>query len=323
MKPSIFIVGQRPDPHIDAVEAELLHRGAQVWIFDRLAHGESTLTYAFEREGPRGTLTTAGGRCDLAELDAVWWRVKPTTLTDLGGDAPSPAARFARREWRSALEALPTFSPAARWVNARTADLRARHKPTQLLVAGEAGWTVPRTRITNDPDAALAFFPDADGSRVYKPLSWHYEPPDRLLFTNEVAGRDVEEDPEALRLAPGIFQALVPKEYEVRATVVGDRVFAVRIDSQSRQDTRLDWRRNQGAVQYTPCTLPEPVEERLRATQRALGLAYGAYDLIVTPDGEHVFLEVNPAGQWLWLEHATGLPISAHLAGLLCGDEAQ
>jgi glutathione synthase/RimK-type ligase-like ATP-grasp enzyme len=50
---------------------------------------------------------------------------------------------------------------------------------------------------------------------------------------------------------------------------------------------------------------------------RRLGLEYGAIDLRLTPDGEYVFFEVNPAGQFLFVEHACGLPISAALAARL------
>jgi hypothetical protein len=47
-----------------------------------------------------------------------------------------------------------------------------------------------------------------------------------------------------------------------------------------------------------------------------LGLNYGAFDFVVTPNDEWV-MECNPAGQWLWLEHETGVPIAAALADLL------
>jgi len=55
----------------------------------------------------------------------------------------------------------------------------------------------------------------------------------------------------------------------------------------------------------------------LRALMRRLGLVYGAIDLRLTPDGRYVFLEINPAGQFLYVEQQTGQPIAAALAALL------
>ena len=50
-----------------------------------------------------------------------------------------------------------------------------------------------------------------------------------------------------------------------------------------------------------------------------LGLCYGAIDMILTPDGRYVFIEINPNGQYLWIEQETGLPISAAICDLLMG----
>ena len=45
-----------------------------------------------------------------------------------------------------------------------------------------------------------------------------------------------------------------------------------------------------------------------------LHLEYGAIDMRLTPDGDYVFLEINPNGEYLYVEQATGLPISRALA---------
>ncbi len=100
--------------------------------------------------------------------------------------------------------------------------------------------------------------------------------------------------------------------------IVESDVFAVRIESQSRPDTAVDWRRNQFDVPYSVCDdLPRLLLGRLAKFHRRAGLCYGAYDFIVTPGGDFVFLEVNPAGQWLWLESATRVPVAAAMAKLL------
>ena len=125
------------------------------------------------------------------------------------------------------------------------------------------------------------------------------------------------ENLDLIRHTPGIFQKAVPKAFEVRATVVGTRIFAARIDSQAQDETRLDWRRRPFDVEDEPIHLPDDVAERVRLFMDAFGLVYGAFDFIVTPKGAWVFLEVNAAGQYMWVEAKTGLPITDALVDVL------
>jgi glutathione synthase/RimK-type ligase-like ATP-grasp enzyme len=320
MKRTILIVGQIPDSHIRAVVAALVrHRCVKVIVFDRLQPESYGLDYRFQPEVCNGFVRVGDEWCNLADVSAVWWRVKPFTLSDMTGAPASPMAGFAQREWRSALDSLEAFTPQALWVNRREADLRARNKPIQLRIAHEVGFAIPPTVISNDPSSVARFLTAGEDEHVYKVLTWYFEPPDRIIFTSIVEAAQVVSDPEAVNEVPGIFQSRIPKDYEVRATVVGDDVFSIRVDSQALEDTKLDWRRNQRSLSYAQHELPEATEELLRIMNHRLGLVYGAYDLIVTPSGQYVFLEVNPVGQWLWLENATGLPISQALASFLLG----
>jgi glutathione synthase/RimK-type ligase-like ATP-grasp enzyme len=142
------------------------------------------------------------------------------------------------------------------------------------------------------------------------------------MFAEPVANRDVGYA-DAVRYLPTIFQAYVPKDVELRITVVGQQVFAVAIHSQQTQHTRHDWRHYD--LSHTPHTLhelPEQVRHRCLQLVDRLGLCYGAIDLILTPDGRYVFLEINPSGQYLWLEKLMGLPISDAICDLLLSREA-
>jgi glutathione synthase/RimK-type ligase-like ATP-grasp enzyme len=110
----------------------------------------------------------------------------------------------------------------------------------------------------------------------------------------------------------------VEKRVELRVTVVGTKVFAAEIDSQATNHTRFDWRRyDLGNTPHRAHPLPDDVAERCLALTQRLGLSYGAIDLIVTPDGRYVFIEINPNGQYSWIEHCTGLPITDALCDLL------
>ena len=258
-------------------------------------------------------MRTDGRWIDLREVGAVWWRMKLLSGVSLITAGPPAEADFVLREWRSALDSLDGFTPHAAWMNPRASDQSARHKPLQLACAQDVGLAVPETLIANDPPAVAAFV-GSGGEAIYKVLTWYFEVPDRMVFTSAVDERAVGADPDAVAVAPGIYQARVAKRYELRVTVVGRRALAVRVESQASERTRLDWRRDQYGVGYRAEALDPALEAALVAMNERLGLAFGAYDVIVTPAGEAVFLEVNPLGQWLWLERATGVPITDAVA---------
>jgi glutathione synthase/RimK-type ligase-like ATP-grasp enzyme len=190
------------------------------------------------------------------------------------------------------------------------------YKPVQLALATELGFAIPDTVVTNDADDVLELF-KRNPRMIYKTLSSFLIPPDEMIFTNEVTQAQVLDGAGAIGLAPGIFQELVEKKYELRVTIVNDSVFAVRIESQKFPENSIDWRRNQLAEMYVPTVLRLEDEQRLRALHSRMGLVYAAYDFVVDQKDELVFLECNPGGQWLWLEHALDLPISHTLAETL------
>src|SRR5262249_49496810 len=98
----------------------------------------------------------------------------------------------------------------------------------------------------------------------------------------------------------------------------GERLFACRIDAQGCAEGTVDWRpAGAGSLQIHVCELDPPVATRCLALMRALGLDLAGLDLLVTPEGDTVFLEVNAAGQWLWVEQATGLRIASAIVDQL------
>jgi glutathione synthase/RimK-type ligase-like ATP-grasp enzyme len=304
----VLLVGSAVDPHVQAITRLCERAGAEC----TLTSEDSLVSIAFDAAGPGGAASPE------AEPTGVWWRVKPGFFRV---EEHNSRNMFMRREWQHVLEAFELIYAQANWVNPREVDRRVRHKPNQLGMAQACGLHIPPTLISNDPQRVQEFVAAQTGRQaVFKPLSWFSERPDRQLFTNVVDIETIRANPDAIRRAPGIFQAVIPKVYELRITVVQRSIFAVRIDSQARPETRIDWRRNQLELRYDAFTsLPPRLSEALLDFHARNRLVFGAYDFIVTPDGDFVFLEVNPVGQWLWLEDATGVQISAAVAQALLG----
>jgi glutathione synthase/RimK-type ligase-like ATP-grasp enzyme len=179
------------------------------------------------------------------------------------------------------------------------------------------GLSVPQTVISNDADRIRAFCDRCDPEIIYKALSQTSNlEPGKAIFTGVVT-------PEALssldliRHTPGIFQELIPKAYDVRLTVVADKMFAVRILSQEKEHTKIDWRVAPYELRHEPIDLPQDIRYLVAAFMAEFNLVYSCLDFIVTPEGEYVFLESNPGGQYLWIEYLTGLPITETIADAL------
>jgi glutathione synthase/RimK-type ligase-like ATP-grasp enzyme len=166
--------------------------------------------------------------------------------------------------------------------------------------------------ITNDFYAAAAFV--AVGTTIGKPLRHSLVErgeTGEVLFTTRLESLK-PGDRQAVALAPVIYQSEIPKAYDIRATVVGERVFAAAIYSQDQRETEVDWRSGTRLdLRHEPISLPKDVIEKCLALTSALDLRYGAIDLVADGDGRHWFLEINPNGQWAWIERRTGLPLAA------------
>jgi glutathione synthase/RimK-type ligase-like ATP-grasp enzyme len=246
----------------------------------------------------------------------VWWRLKPPLGAPI--DKQEPDARdFAIREWAHQLDHLDFALHRSTWVNPRNLTRTWSVKPYQLAVAQAHGFTVPRTLVSNDA-SEIESFSDAVGGRViFKPLTWYADHNANVLYTNELTPDRIRSSAVQLGVCPGIFQERISKKHELRVTCVGQRVFAARIFSQAEHGAALDWRRRQFDV---PCEIVSgdlALEAAVLAFHERTGLVFGAYDFIVTPADDLVFLEVNPSGQWLWLEERTKQPITSAVVDFL------
>jgi glutathione synthase/RimK-type ligase-like ATP-grasp enzyme len=259
---------------------------------------------------------------DLNEVGAIWHR-RLSVAARLPRELDAQLRAASVGESRSALLGVLAALTAFR-VDPEAAIRRAEQKPLQLRVARELGLEVPRTLVTNDPAAVRDFYAACDGRLMTKMLSsfavYDREGRESVVFTNPVGPEDLE-DLTGLSLCPMTFQERVEKRLELRATVVGRRVFTASIDSQASERAAHDWRRDGVALvgEWRPYTLPPEAEGLLLALMDYFGLNYGAADFILTPDGRHVFLELNPSGEFFWLEHGPGLNISGALADVLLG----
>lgn len=264
--------------------------------------------------GWTGALAGLTRRIDLTELGAVWWR-KPTAYRWPDTMAVSEQ-KFAASQAKRSLPGVLGSLPGVLWVNRpeRNADCT---KPTQLAAAVESGLSVPPTLITNDPLAVRPFAERCGGRIVTKVLGGivHTEGGKRgQLYTARVAAEDWE-NPRIALTAHLFQQEITDKAYEVRVTCVAGKLFVVRIEAPDGPG-RLDWRTDSTNLVYTEADLPAPVRTGILDMLFRLGLVYAAVDLIVDHDGTHWLVDVNPGGQWAWID-CTRTAITTAIADLL------
>jgi glutathione synthase/RimK-type ligase-like ATP-grasp enzyme len=194
-------------------------------------------------------------------------------------------------------------------------------KPYQLNVASGVGFIVPKTIVTNDPGEAICFakknkdlaIKTMGTSKAYFDKETIYHD-----FTRRISYTDVKKYKDNVKLTPVMMQQYIPKHLELRITVIGSKIFTCAIHSQDSERTKDDWRRYDFEnVKHEMFQLPREVERKIFRFMKKLNLQFGAIDMILTPKGEYVFLEINPSGQWGWIEALTGMPIYKSLAELL------
>jgi glutathione synthase/RimK-type ligase-like ATP-grasp enzyme len=258
------------------------------------------------------------GKVGLDEIGSIWYR-RPVTPVPSDDISNGPAKEFCITESKEFLEGvwknLDCF-----WVSKPDSIRKAENKLYQLKVASQLGFLVPKTIITNNPDELSSFFEFCEGNIINKPLRrgrLRYEDGLKLIYTNRVT-KDKIEQKSLVKYSPTFFQEYVPKELEIRITVVGDKVFPIAIHSQKNVLTVDDWRRDQkGDLKYSHHELPPNVEDKCRRLLKEFGLQFGAIDMILTPKRDYYFLEINPNGQWAWIEEVSSLPMAATLIDLL------
>lgn len=322
---TVLVLTQPHDFTADYVIVRLQERGVDVVRFDTgWFPRQSSLTAALDNNGAGmvATMTSAIGKSiDFTRVASIWHR-RPRNF-EFHDDLDPDAVAFARGEAMRGLGGV-LRSVDCLWMNHPEKDISASFKPSQLASAAQLGLVIPNTLITNDPHEAKAFLSERPDSTIYKTLSVPHVTSDHYmstaLFTSRITPADLTAI-DTVRYTPCLLQEFVRKAFEVRVTIIGDRLFAVSIHAP--QPEVADWRSVMASLAYSDYHLPDAIAERTLSLVRKLGLMFAAIDFAVTPSGEHVFLELNPGGQWAWLEDKTGLPIADAIADCLAPFSAQ
>lgn len=308
---------------IDRVIEALERRGARPVRFDtdRFPRqlGLSFLDAADTGQSPLRRMDLDGQEIDAAEVEAVWTR--SLWPPDLGEELDPEHRAACSSQAREAMRGFFLGLDGARWINDLHAMARAENKLVQLRAARRSGLTIPRTLITNEPERVRRFHADLAGRVVTKllaGLTFGMHRTEGTFHTSEVGEEDLEHL-DGLRYSPMIFQEKVDKDCELRVMYIAGRTFAGAVRAAGTRGA-TDWRRAEVTeAGWEPAEIPEELIAAMGRFMAELGIRQGAFDFIRTPGGEHMFLEVNPVGEWGMLERDLNLPITEAVADALVG----
>jgi glutathione synthase/RimK-type ligase-like ATP-grasp enzyme len=300
----VVIIAPETDAHAQVVAKRLEALDSQAIILDSALYpSQWRLTVGLSNNEPLDfTLEHDGIVLRKDEIAGVWWR-RPRRYIAPDSVSESHFRQFIVSESSQAFQGW-LHCLGNKVINPISADSIASYKILQLQSAAEVGLRIPKTLATNSPERVKPFCEANGNSTVFKPFTgtaWRFTGTQRLT-------EDAILHLDCVAYAPVIFQEEVKKIADIRVNIIDEEVFAITIRSKHRTPP-LDWRMDPDC-DHAPHKLPQEVESALRILIRKLGLRFGACDLALTQEGDYVFFEVNPGGQWLFAEITTGQELS-------------
>ncbi len=315
----VLILTHEEDPHASYVSKHLKDAGILFFQVntDKLI-GNYHLT--FDSKSGLYVIKTKGKEFSIDREWSIWNRrvMDPELPKDFPKELEDIVFTETERTWDGLL-----FTHAGRVVNKPQAGFAANNKVDQLCFARDYdnGIEIPETLLTNDPGALRSFFQEKSPI-CHKLQKAALVKRGEEYFTtyNNLISQQQMEQAELIERNPSLFQTYINKEYELRITALEHKVVGIAIHSQDSAQSRLDYRRYDfDNVRYNHIELPDFVTSFCTAMLKHYGLLFGEFDFIYTKDSKYFFLELNPNGQWLWLELKSKYPLSKDVADNLVG----
>jgi glutathione synthase/RimK-type ligase-like ATP-grasp enzyme len=316
---SVLILSRSHDYEADLIGIELLRKGidyARLNIED--ITGSLNITCSIEsKSNPECQIKIGSTYIKTSDIGVVLFRDFNHQLSSFEGINLNSVFIF--QQWSDAIQVLYSRLKCG-WINSPDATRRANNRISQLISAKDVGFHIPSTLITNDPKKAHDFYHKSKGNMILKVLHHHDIEIHNKLYS--IYSHQAKEDDLSrfcdLAYAPCILQEKLSKQSELRVTVVGDQVFAAEIETGSLTDVQVDIHRFQlSQLSKKPVDLEREHKSRCIKMINSLGLSYGAIDFLITEDGQLNFLEINPTGDWIWIERQTKLPITKAVVDLI------
>lgn len=329
MKKIIVIVSYKADKHAHYVRQKLEKLGETVFLLNFGEYPDSfQSSVQYSSDKPEVINFRIGKKLIYGDqIKSVWWR-RP--LGCFREEKIDLMEEYIRSEAETYARSLPLLLTRAFWVSNADATRVANRKPYQLVIARNAGFKIPESLIGNSAKDVSCFLDKMNGRAVimkavnsaFVRLNARVEDPkglNRAIYTKIVSPKLLKKNCDMIRDCPFILQEAIPKDIDIRVTVVGEKTFAagIEVEVPAKLKGTLDWRCLEVKKHYVKHNLPSEITRQCVAVTRNLGLVFGCIDLAFSRKNGYTFFEINPQGQWLPSEEILGYPISIALSELL------
>lgn len=311
-----MILSDRSDLSADYVIVALLERGLPYFRLNSEDLSEADYSVQFSTDSAESVVTVFGRSLELDTVASVWFRRQFSPRT---AHAVAPAqSRFADGELSALIEGLLPRH-ASRWIDDPDRVRLAERKLYQLRCANALGIRFPNTIVSSDIGELRAFAEAHSTGVVCKPMFrglFQSGTELRSAYTRIASPAEFDALKDT-RVFPTLLQQFIPKGRDLRVTVIGRSYFGVEIET---DDGAVDWRLPDATARCRPIPIDSAIESACRSLLEHLGLTCGAFDFALSPEGQWYFLEVNPVGEWAWLDIELDLGIRDVLVDYLYQD---
>lgn len=303
----IFIITHKNDYTVDFVIEKLNKRNISYYRFNCEDIDKKGYSFKF---GSSNEISIN----NIKKTDSIWFR--RTKLPEIKGSSDSEKL-FILNDYDTLLSNLYHLIETDKWMSRPKDVYDAENKLLQLKIAQEIKFIIPETIVTSSKEDLRRFLKTHNNRVIIKPINQgriNEIGGFKNIFTNILSLEHIE-NLEQYDLTPSIFQTYIEKDYEIRVTVVDGQVFSAKVESQENEKTKIDWRKEK--LKFIEYKLPDDISKKCLLLVEKLNLNFGAIDLIKSKNGDYVFLEINPNGQWAWIEFDTNLAISEAIISFL------
>lgn len=309
----LLIITNKTDLTCDYLILRLIERGISYLRLNTEEYGERfEINLSFSNNFNSAFLKFEGKEININEITGVYFR-RPG-LPNLEKILPYAEIKFAEREMETLFSGFFRLLGSKKWLNHPKYIFGANNKIEQLFVAEQIGFTIPNTIITKE-ESMIRLFIEKEKNVIAKAIKhgfYTYEDKLYLAFTQEVNENYLTNIEDYLSV-PMIFQNKIDKDYDIRINVIGNKVFAAAILSQENEISKIDWRVwdvcEKFEMRHMPIKLPSEIEEWCIAINKYFNLNFSAIDMVLDREGNYIFLELNPNGQWAWIEEKLKYPL--------------
>jgi glutathione synthase/RimK-type ligase-like ATP-grasp enzyme len=327
---SILIISNEHDVHLTSVIERLEKWGFSVFRLNTenlFSKYKTHITYKNNKIVGSILNNVSGDIINIEEIKTIWER-RPMEPMNTYSPIDEKYMDTIRVEQNSFYRQFRHSLNHCNWIGNPLSDLRASSKILQKRIAQEVGFNIPKSIITNDFDQ-LKLFIEGGKDYIVKPLkadSFQVDEDNQMVFyARKVTDSQLKSlSGVGFQNAPNYIQEYIEKKYEIRLTMVGDKAFSAKIDSNSMLpgQGKEDWREGYDyGIKFTEMNVDPLIVSKCIAFLKELELNFGCFDFVVDENEKIYFLECNPNGQWLWIEEDTGMDISGAIAEWLINYE--